>query len=547
MQIIPNTIIRILADVPLDNTYNHSIYFSNVADQTAYFMRKTRQLLTAQSYQRVNKGSLRVQVVADRIYDCNYLMFQNSSYGSKWFYAFITKVEYINNSTSEIEYQIDPLMTWWGEARLPSRCYVERQHSITDEIGDNITPEGIACGEYVFAGSGSTYGPMIDTLANGQYAACVLAAPQISTSGGFLTTTVGEPEIVNNIDSIPTGGRIFVKQIENDYEGSVAVSEIINKLYKEKYDVISLYITPWYFFENITLSSDFLGLPSIPYRYSTPTRSFRGPALTKGMPLDDYIPKNAKCYTYPYTYLSIDNGLGQSGTFRYEMFDNKMPSFRIDASVLQPVQLICRPTGYKGAELNFHEAVTLGGFPTGSWSADSYAVYLANHGGEISLGNGAGSLGLAVGDLVNIGSNAAKGSGMGIAGIAANGLTSALGAISSNYASSLQLDTVRGNIASGSPNIANNQQNLYAGTMCVNSRDMERIDNFFEVYGYAHNTLTTPNISSRPYWNYIKTAGVTLTGTVPAEDMRALEAIYNSGITFWKNGDIVGNYTLNNH
>jgi hypothetical protein len=104
-----------------------------------------KKTFTAQSYQRVKKWVMRLEVLADDIYDYNYMMFQNTSFGSKWFYAFITNVEYINNSVSEITYELDVMQTWLFEATVkPS--YVERETAETDVIGANIAPEPIDIG-----------------------------------------------------------------------------------------------------------------------------------------------------------------------------------------------------------------------------------------------------------------------------------------------------------------------------------------------------------------------------------------------------------------
>lgn len=134
--------------VPLDNTYSDTIYFANVTDQYNYFSTLTgNKVFNQQTYQRVNKGTLRLQVLADEIYDYNYLMFRNTSYGSKWFYAFINKVNYINDTTTEIEYELDVIQTWMFEAVLePS--YVEREHSSTDVIGEHLAFEPVKLGEY---------------------------------------------------------------------------------------------------------------------------------------------------------------------------------------------------------------------------------------------------------------------------------------------------------------------------------------------------------------------------------------------------------------
>ena len=48
----------------------------------------------------------------EALYNCNYLAFQNASFGGKWFYAFIDSVEYVNNVTSEVTYTIDVMQTW---------------------------------------------------------------------------------------------------------------------------------------------------------------------------------------------------------------------------------------------------------------------------------------------------------------------------------------------------------------------------------------------------------------------------------------------------
>ena len=112
MYIEPNTNIRILKDVPLDTTYDHTIYFSSATAQTNYFAGLTKYNLNNQTYQRVKRGYARVQRKAEDLYDCNYMMFQNSAYGNKWFYAFITGMRYINDNVTEISIATDAFQTW---------------------------------------------------------------------------------------------------------------------------------------------------------------------------------------------------------------------------------------------------------------------------------------------------------------------------------------------------------------------------------------------------------------------------------------------------
>lgn len=146
MYIAPNTTIVLLKSVPLDNTYTDTIYFANATAQYNYFMSKNPRTFGQQTYQRVGKNKIRLGVKADDVYAYNYLMFRNTAYGNKWFYAFITKSpEYINDNTCEIEYEIDEMQTWFFDYTLePS--YVEREHSATDVVGENIAPEPIDIG-----------------------------------------------------------------------------------------------------------------------------------------------------------------------------------------------------------------------------------------------------------------------------------------------------------------------------------------------------------------------------------------------------------------
>ena len=59
MYIEPNTVIRLLKNCPLDNTYDHTIYFDDTEKQYAYFAGLTKYALSRQTYQRVNQSRMR--------------------------------------------------------------------------------------------------------------------------------------------------------------------------------------------------------------------------------------------------------------------------------------------------------------------------------------------------------------------------------------------------------------------------------------------------------------------------------------------------------
>ena len=82
--------------------------------------------------------------------------------------------------------------------------------------------------------------------------------------------------------------------------------------------------------------------------------------------------------------------------------------------------------------------------------------------------------------------------------------------------------------------------------MGVKGEDAEIIDDFFDKYGYAIMKLQEPNIHSRPHWTYVKTNGCCIQSSAPAEDVRKICQAFDNGITWWANGDEVGDYSLDN-
>ena len=148
MYIQPNSTVKMLSNVPLTNKYNDTIYFENANNQYSFFNSKLHSEFNNLSYVRLNRGEIRVNEKADNLYSCNYLMYRNSSYGTKWFYAFITSVEYVNDNMSLVKFEIDVMQTWLFELK-PEECFIERQHSLTDKAGDNIVEENIDIGNII--------------------------------------------------------------------------------------------------------------------------------------------------------------------------------------------------------------------------------------------------------------------------------------------------------------------------------------------------------------------------------------------------------------
>ena len=111
-------------------------------------------------------------------------------------------------------------------------------------------------------------------------------------------------------------------------------------------------------------------------------------AITKNTALDGYTPRNAKCYTYPYTFYHVDAPNTQSLICRYEFFIQRRPRFIIKLNATYPVEITLFPTSYKngpdntapvGEEEYRPEKLSIQGFPQCSWSMDAYTAWLAQN------------------------------------------------------------------------------------------------------------------------------------------------------------------------
>ena len=145
MYVEPNTTIHILQGVPLSKSYEHTVRYKNATEQYNGFIAYKKHTLNNYSYQRAGLGTIRVQLPYAQVYNCNYMMFKNTSYENRWFYAFITGSSYLSNDVTEVYYMIDVMQTFAYDYQL-KRCYIDRAHTATDVPYENTQPEGLELG-----------------------------------------------------------------------------------------------------------------------------------------------------------------------------------------------------------------------------------------------------------------------------------------------------------------------------------------------------------------------------------------------------------------
>ena len=517
MYIAPNTNIYILHGVPLDNTYRNTLYFEAASAQFGYFGSKTKYTLNNQSYQRVNRNRIRIEKTAEDLYDCNYIMFQNTAFGNKWFYAFITKpAEYINNLVSEIEYEIDVMQTWFFDYTLKP-CFVEREHTATDVIGENRIDEGIAYGEYETEN-------LEGTGVLGRYA-IVVAAPF-------------DKDYNDAKGTIDAGlyNALYMSVFDNTTAGATACSNFIANAEAKSDTIVSVFLMDKQFVSNNS---------------STPKASIihknKFTALKRS---DGTAVHNKKLLCYPYNILYVTNLQGGSASYRYEDFGSTDCQFMLTGDMTCNPSVYLAPifynTIYSASGLtNYDEKLVLSGYPQLTYVTDSFKAWLAQQASNAATN--ALTVGLTAALTVATGGAAAP-LLIGAAGnMAASGLNVMIqGSLKESGSTMSALPNQAHGGGGAATSAALGLMDFQFMQKHIKPEYVDVIDDYFDTYGYKIHKLKVPNRNVRPHWTFTQTMGCNAIGNVPVDDMARIKEVYDKGVTFWKNPAEVGDYTLDN-
>lgn len=521
--VVPNSKLYILKGIPITNNYKNTLYFANITAQYNYFYGQSTPGLrfTDYSYIRVNNNKVKVQIGADSVYDANYMMFQNTNFGSKWFYAFITNVEYINNETTEITFEIDRIQTWWFDVNLKA-CMVERQHAVNDGIYVNCEPENFAISaDYTHydtnllndAGTASIYVTITTGhFTNDDYSlAWVPATPKV-IDGVYCTLEIlpwrNNPTSINSLKNY--------------------LNAIILGGHEE--DLISVFVAP-------KVIGDFLT--------DTPahgTRTFAKSTL-RANAFQGYVPRNNKIYNYPFFKLLLEKG-GTSQEYAIEDFRTGTTDVQATDVVFEyyaianpAPQVIVVPKNYRGMATDYNSGLENSDFPQCPIKGDTYSMWIVQ--------NSQGYLANGIGALVNLALSAGRLDAVGTFIDLRQMVQQGFNFIgqSANYEN--KADNVSG---LGKPAILSNigENTFWLHAKSLNYWEARQIDTYFDMYGYAENHVFVPNIHARQRWTYVKTAGCVITGNAPAEEIAFIENCFDKGITWWVNAGDVGNYSLSN-
>ena len=537
--ISPNTTIHLLSGILLDNTYENTIYFANQADQYAFFTDKIVYTLTEQSYQRVERNTIRVELTMAQVMTVDYLMFKNTSYENKWFYAFISEARYINNNVTEIEYEIDVMQTWFYDCDLfPS--FVEREHSRTDNPGDNTIPEKLDIGHDYEIVREQT----IDLSDSHAIAIVTAYMPQTGEAWDWLrqdNMKVSNNKVFTGLDVKDLG------HVSADLQDFTVIATNIRDLQEDSKNIVGIFQYPTAL------------MPAIAPSWVT------DPAATAyTIPNTDaivrYQPVNKKLLCYPYRCIRVTNNAGVSAIYEYENWTTPNEiSFKLDGTCVPSPDIILYPTNYLRSADNYTQGIMLNNTINCAWTSDTFTQWWNTHAAQFTTGAITSALSSITGGLIQ--GNTAQSLYTNPAtaqAVAGGAMTNALintgvgvaNAIAQYQDISNAPDTTKGQTNASTLLHKEHRYGFTIQFLAAEPEYLEICDWYFDLYGYATHTVKIPNINVRPSWCYTKTIGcnikpkpLTLVG---APEIKKIKEIFNTGIRFWKDGNNVGNYNLHN-
>lgn len=530
-----------LLNVPLESDLKNTLYFASAAAQQTYFGSRIQKSYTDFTYQRKDQF-IRVPAQFDTLYNCNYVMYQNSAYSNKWFYAFITRMEFVDDGRTDIYIETDVMQTWMFDITIKS-SFVEREHVDDDTVGLHTVPEQLETGDYVLQATTSSERSGLNFLGQNDTYACVAT----SQRGLDAASGAGNSKRYNNIYSglyylvFPSANDIgkYIHYLDDQFSESpiVAVFMVPEKLVTE--------VEGFNWSRYTEDDQDFQYADVI---QTTTQQSLSLAFISKPDHLDgDYVPRNNKLFCYPYRYFMINNNAGSSATYNYEGFSGNTCYFGIDGAIGVGCSIQLYPTNYyESSDINYSNSdysygLTASKLPTCAWVNDAFTNWLTGNAVNIGVG--------FVSDIAQIGVGIAgvasgAGAGMGVGSIA-SGVSGIASSVAQIYERSKVPNTANGGVNNGDLAFARKESfTLYKKS--IRKEYAQIIDGYFDMFGYKVNSVKVPNVAHRQRWWYTKTIDVNIDGAVPNDDMQKIKNAYNTGITFWRNASEIQNYSLSN-
>lgn len=525
----------VLLKMPLEISDSNQLTFANVTAQTNYFTGLTGKLVLDNndySYQRKD-GVIRAAGQYDDLCNYNYVMYKNTHYSSKWFYAFITDMEYVNDSVTAISIKTDVWQTWQFDLTY-KRTFVEREHVNSDKIGEHTVPENLECGEYLIDSNTEL------SLGTGTMVVFMVTEPPYDQAPvTYITHSIGN--CFNGLLAFATRVGDAPKIIQMYDESSATTADAIYNIYTVPQECIDT--TNYSTWTQGSLSASI-------FQIHSNTQILKSTTISESASFQGYTPVNKKLMVYPYRYFHISNNAGADIEYRWE--DMPQSSNVPYADILiegiascgaQSKLTLKQYKSYNSTASGHSQMLTYGipgaKMPCCAWTTDYYTNWLTQNGVNIGVATAAAATSIGLGVLTG-------GTGLVATAAVLGGATKIGSEIAEITKAAKTPDQAKGDVANGDLLFSNQECAFNFYSMSIRPEYAQIIDSYFSAYGYKVNLIKTPNITGRTNWNFVKTIDCYIEADIPQTDLSEIKSMFDKGVTLWHNPSTFMDYSQTN-
>ena len=561
LMVSPNTIVHLLS-VDIEEDQKNQMDFASATAQYNYFTATDRVIKSYTSsdftYQRKD-NIIRIPAEYDDLIKVNYVMYQNTNYSTKWFYAFVTKKEYVNANMTALYLKTDVFQTWQFEMEL-DYSFVAREHVANDGIFVNTLPEPTPSVEYTndlthYTSGGTSHD--VKVLYNGSnsvaftlnYYRGVFSCPPATFAQSQYPIVPSTP-ILQFVGGVPASGYLYISDDGEHF------NDLIERLTTHNYNIVFTTAIPKSaLYDVVTAEEASVVIPHVwVAKDLSENSSYSGNEYVAGIDttkIGNYTIKNNKLNCYPYRYRTLTDLVSQNIVFKNELLGST--TFCEHWTGGSTPTLSVYPKKYAGVSNDYSKSVNISAFPPVPYNIDTYQQYLALHKNTLEVGDiaqnvdstfkmihGIMDTGSTLKSLLSENRIENLGGAVGSAVSAAENFSSAiLGDMQRNamYADlKAAPPDVHGNMKSNTT-LTNNAIGWAVYDTHITEEYAKIIDQYFELFGYNVSTIKKPQFTSRQKWNYLETVNVNISAktntNIPQDDMQELKQIFNNGITIW--------------
>ena len=554
---------QLLSGIPITPT--QQLYFNSTAERDAYFDSHVIWTFTDMKFVREHRA-LKVALNVETLEAANYMRFRNNAYNGIWMYCSIDRVEYMNPNASLIYFTIDAWQTYFMNVEIRD-CDIAREHvPVGSAYNYSTVAEGVDYGDYVINSE------QVYTLDSKDEVTTyvIISTINLVNSGGTVDNPVIYGAWGNEIQGLPTACEI-------DYLDATTAN--ISTFFQTIADypwiaqgIISIFPFPADFIPKAgtTMTATGLVIGRVHGNISGGGKRIIEQAWKSMFPAFS----QGKLYCYPYSFIEIVVDDGTSLIIKPELLEGDNLQLVCNGCCIPIGQVLVAVANYAGNDAgatgtdSLFGSVLFSGFPSFPVQNDQYTVAKQQAISTYELIHQQNWKNMEIGAITSafstIAGGAIAGDDGGLAGIAgalAGGINWSGNQVMSivNEQQAAARDRQKIDQMQGSVTLSGQQSNgaqallmtmsqglsVRIRAWCLKPEFQQKLEQYFDAFGYKSNRIGVPNMNNRPRYNYVRCNSANIYGNIPQEHLSTIRNMFLNGVTFWHDHDNVGTYGNN--